>query len=354
VDIVRAAIRENPQSDQPLVYLQTPLGNLGESFLLQGQIRAAKKALEEVLALRDQLRRREIPFGVREAMNYVEYAYFLACAEGESGEFSNAINHCDLALQVAQQARTGERGVGENNPVIVNLEAWTREARSRFEFATGKIGRDELIKRQRQVVAERKGLRERPQKGHDSPSQYASELNASAAVLADDLLDSGRVEEALAVVNEVLPDQQRLVENDKPDNRDVPDYDLRDHAYRRVWADLAVRKAEALARTSKSDAAAQSIRQAIEIIEPLTKSEPCYLYDLAHHLALASTMPGNAGLSRPADQAVDALRRFIASGFDNIYKLKNDPRLGPLRDRADFQAMVRDLEAKLETEKSKK
>jgi serine/threonine-protein kinase len=353
VDIVRAAIRENPQSDQPLVYLQTPLGNLGESFFLQGQIRAAKKALEEVLALRDELRRREIPFGVREGMNYVEYAYFLACAEGESGDFSNAISHCGLAMQVAQEARTGERGVGEKNPVIVNLEAWTREARSRFEFATGKIGRDELINRQRQVVAERKGLRERPQKGHDSPSQYASELNASAAVLADDLLDSGRVEEALAVVNEVLPDQQRLVENDKPDNRDVPDHDLRDYAYRRVWADLVARKAEALARTAKSDAAAQSIRQAIEIIKPLTKPEPCYLYDLAHYLTLASTLPANAGLAKPAHQAVDDVRKFIASGFDNPYKLKHDPRLEPLRKREDFVAMVRDLEAKLAAETKK-
>jgi hypothetical protein len=74
---------------------------------------------------------------------------------------------------------------------------------------------------------------------------------------------------------------------------------------------------------------------------------------LAHHLTLASTMPEDAGLSKPADQAVDALRRFIASGFDNPYKLKNDPRLGPIRDRADFQAMVHELEAKLATESKK-
>ena len=33
---------------------------------------------------------------------------------------------------------------------------------------------------------------------------------------------------------------------------------------------------------------------------------------------------------------------FIASGFDNPYKLRHDYRLAPLRDRPDFEAMVRD------------
>jgi hypothetical protein len=174
-----------------------------------------------------------------------------------------------------------------------------------------------------------------------------NECSTANAVLAGYLMEAGRVEESLAVINEVLPDQQRLVENDNPDNRDLPDYDLRDYIFRLTWAELLARQAEALARLVKTTEAAQSVRQAIEIIEPLTKPEPCYLYDLADYLTLASTLPGNAGLSKPADQAVAALSRFIASGFDNPYKLGHDLRLEPLWKREDFQKMVRQLEAKV-------
>ena len=42
-----------------------------------------------------------------------------------------------------------------------------------------------------------------------------------------------------------------------------------------------------------------------------------------------------------------ALADFIASGFDNPYKLRTDPRLEPLRGREDFQKLVGDLEAKV-------
>ena len=40
-----------------------------------------------------------------------------------------------------------------------------------------------------------------------------------------------------------------------------------------------------------------------------------------------------------------AIADFIASGFDNPYKLRTDPRLEPLRNREDFQKLLQDLEA---------
>ena len=166
----------------------------------------------------------------------------------------------------------------------------------------------------------------------------------SAAVLADYLLEAGHADEALAIVEDVLPAQQRLVENDKPDNREFPDYDFRIYLFRQVWAELLARKGEALARTGKDPDAAQAVHRAIEICEDIAKQEPCYLYDLAHHLTLASTLPGEDAQTL-SDRAVKALADFIASGFDNPYKLRTDPRLEPLRNREDFQKLVGDLEA---------
>jgi len=85
----------------------------------------------------------------------------------------------------------------------------------------------------------------------------------------------------------------------------------------------------------------------------LCKQEPCYLYDLAHHLTLSSTLPCGAGVSNAADRPVKALGEYIASGFDNPYKLHHDPRLEPLRKRDDFQKLVRELEAKVAKEGEK-
>jgi hypothetical protein len=81
------------------------------------------------------------------------------------------------------------------------------------------------------------------------------------------------------------------------------------------------------------------------IAEQLSRQEPCYLYDLACHLALASTLPGNEG-GDATGRALAALRALGAAGFDNAHKLRTDPRLMPLRRLADFQRLVHDLETR--------
>ena len=113
--------------------------------------------------------------------------------------------------------------------------------------------------------------------------------------------------------------------DDKPDSSQPSQLDSRNYLIRRVWAELLARKGEALAKTGKGADAGKFLLQAIEITEDLCKQEPCYLYDLARHLILASTLPGSAGVANPADRAVKALDDYIASGFDNPYKLRHRP-----------------------------
>lgn len=52
---------------------------------------------------------------------------------------------------------------------------------------------------------------------------------------------------------------------------------------------------------------------------------------------------------RPAAAALDALRKAVEYGFDNVYKLKNDENLAPVRQRKDFQSLVDDTESRAHT-----
>ncbi|MFO0959410.1 MAG: hypothetical protein U0800_18575 [Isosphaeraceae bacterium] len=122
------------------------------------------------------------------------------------------------------------------------------------------------------------------------------------------LPDRGRAEEALTILREPIADQESLVANDNPDNREVPEYDLRNFVFRRVLADLMARKAQALAMQGRADEAVLAVGRAVAIVEPLTESEPCYLDDLApatkRSPPLCPTRPGRAPPTGPWSRSV--------------------------------------------------
>ena len=163
-----------------------------------------------------------------------------------------------------------------------------------------------------------------------------------------------------------------------PGNTSLPRLFLRkmpivpDSSPRRDWATLLACRGAALARLGRDREAVEAVRQAVGVTagllteggpsprsprslaslwadaaELLGSLEPCYLYDLACRLALASTLPGEDGRPDPADQAVLLLRCSVAVGFDNPHKLRTDPALETLRKRDDFRNLVRDVEARL-------
>jgi hypothetical protein len=255
------------------------------------------------------------------------------------------------------------------------------------------VSRDVCIAEQRGVLAARRELAgSRPALG----PRFQAEAAASAALLARLLLEGRRPAEALACVDAVLPDHGRFVREEQEAARkraaaDVPSdkpapptiegarpiflvvgpVEPDDLELRRQWAVLLACRGAALAGLDRGPESAEAVRQAVALTEGLLRGdleprcppvpglsvwpfvrelaqlEPCYLYDLACHLALASTLPGNAGLADPASQAVRALRDHIALGFDDASRLRTDPALAPLRQRPDFQDLVRDLEVKL-------
>jgi tetratricopeptide (TPR) repeat protein len=242
------------------------------------------------------------------------------------------------------------------------------------------------------ILKERKDL-----VGEGPPSpRFSGEVAGSAVVLAGLLLEAGQPAEALACVEEVLPDHEKVVrteqdrlkaavkEQQEPAQvpveaghqeslqsflRATPIFP--DNSLHRQRAALLARRGAALARLGRDAEAVEAVRQAVAIgtgllwgdrpfhappasIESLWAFLPtlfwpvesCHRYDLACHLALDSTLPGENGKSDAAEQAVWALRWYVASGFDNLHRFRTDLALEPLRKREDFRKLVGDLEAR--------
>jgi hypothetical protein len=210
-------------------------------------------------------------------------------------------------------------------------------------------------------------------------------------------LEADRPAEALACVDAVLPDHEKAVraeqERVKAAAKEKREEEIplvpfaayqnllrsflreaplvSDMSLQRRWAMLLARRGAALARLERDVEAAEAIRQAVAIAggivfadllfprpaAPLAslwgalptllwQPEPCALYDLARHLALASTLPRSKGRPDPADQAMGFLHCSLAAGFDNLHQIRTDSILEPLRKREDFRKLVHDLEAR--------
>jgi len=347
VELGRERMRQSPESNTTIHEFVTSAGNLGETRFLQGKTQPASKVLKETVSGTEELKRRNFSQGAGD--NPTWFRYILGCLEFEKGDIKGGLDRCESVMRGEEELLAQSEAPGKGNPRFVANSLTMRETIARFRALAKRSSREEWLAQERQILTERKALHEREPKVR----QYEWEVSGSAAVLAGLLLETGRGDETLAVAEDVLPTLEKLVHDDKPDSSQPSEVDSRNYFIRRVRAELLARKGEALARTGKGADASKAIRQATEITEDLCKQEPCYLYDLAHHLTLASTLPGSASVSDAADRAVKALREYIASGFDNPYKLRHDPRLEPLRKRDDFQKLVKELEAKVAKEAEK-
>ncbi len=100
--------------------------------------------------------------------------------------------------------------------------------------------------------------------------------------------------------------------------------------------------------------ALDSLRKAQALGEQAASATPDWRYYFAGLEALFSSAAGRgkATLSaeeeaerrRHAERAVQLLREAVALGYRNAARMKRDPCLSPLRDRPDFQKLVRELE----------
>ena len=95
-------------------------------------------------------------------------------------------------------------------------------------------------------------------------------------------------------------------------------------------------------------------RKTAELWEKLRRTDPRSLYNAACYRAVTAAVlrasdksPAAAQEARAeADRAMAWLKQAIAAGYNNVALMKKDSDLDALRDRADFQELLADLEGK--------
>jgi serine/threonine protein kinase len=99
--------------------------------------------------------------------------------------------------------------------------------------------------------------------------------------------------------------------------------------------------------------AANETRRAIELFEGVPNMWNLWVFELACCRAMQAGLAGKDGSGVPAaaapaeaDKAMDLLHKAVAAGYQNLYDLRTDAGLEPLRQRDDFKKLLAELEAK--------
>ncbi len=396
------------REDDPLIpeykgNLMRAKGYLGENFFVRGRTIAATNLLREAVQLGDDLlkgQRRDR----RLQTDHARFLYLLGSLQGELGQVDEALRSCTQAGEEQEQALA----TAPSDRSLRSERLRTREAISGLRFLKGKIPPDDRIRDFRQIHREHQDLAEgdlsslrlRNEVGRSAAVLSGLLLEAGKAKEALEVLEQARpAHEALLRADRDRWNDERKrttapVEPDPVLNRQLDNTSQGglfseqfsfassgqtpvvpvSFEFRRQWAELLARKGEALAAIHQGEASGKVLSQAIALGEELSPrgsrvfcpppswpslwsvvaqelylqdSEPCHLYDLACHLALASSLPDAAGISDPARRAVRALEDLVASGFDNGPKIRSDKKLDPLRSRKDFQKLIQDLQVSL-------
>jgi tetratricopeptide (TPR) repeat protein len=122
-----------------------------------------------------------------------------------------------------------------------------------------------------------------------------------------------------------------------------------------------------LQQTGEPVEALRSFQRAVDLYESIPNLDPRNDYNLASNLALCIPLIGTKNGSQGSldamklskgdqrrrqvysDRAVEVLRRAVGGGFLNAEVLQSDTDIDSIRDRSDFQALIKDVEGNAAT-----
>jgi tetratricopeptide (TPR) repeat protein len=326
VGLLGKLVEENPSVTLHKGRQLSTLYLLGLVLGAEGKTARAVRVLRQSIAVGVSLQERNLL-----ADNYLDFSkahHQLGAVPADQGQQAEGIRECE-------QAQRPLEPVVQKNDVDPEVRAEFLEARDdldRLQLAAGRVTVSEGLAALARTLREYEEIVDQ----HSNNAYVVARLAQLEYRLADLHLQAGDLPSASAALQRVFDTLDGAVRA-HPQN-------LRLQRHQAAAEALRARIEE---RQGKSGAAREAARQAVARAEKLAAEEVACSYDLACHRALLSSLlgPGDAEAERQAAAAVDALRKAVAGGHDNVYALKNDARLAPLRTHGGFQEVLQQAEA---------
>ncbi len=304
---------------------------------------------------RIQQQRGQLDDAAQSLERVVEIEAQLAATDPKSLDFQIALARAYSAMGrlFFEQPNEPVRAMAAYRQAIEVLDSLTREhleLPNQFEqLAADLVDLSTLQKKTRQSELALKGLRrsleiiERLDQLYPGVLSYQESLATNYNLLSDHQREQGETAEALTLARTARTLFEQLV----AEHPNTTSFTLELARSHNIIGRL-------LKRGGESAEALRSLQHAIDQLDSLANLDPKNNYDLACNIALCVSLidakdPSKTDQLRKqiyVDRAHTALRRAAKGGYLDADMLNSNPDLDSIRDRPDFQAIVKEVEEK--------
>jgi serine/threonine-protein kinase len=325
-DRFEVRFRANPNDEQIGHELARTLGNLGMHLARAGRLAEGLAAHERALAV--------LKVASRANPTILRLTAVAAWNETNAAAILGELGRNEAALAALGRAREARELLVKANPTA---------SRSRQEWMRI-VSMIVDIHRSAGTISEALPMLDQAQqflgslvKDHPQTREFQRELAVIYNWLGDTYGAKGKPAEARASFDAALAIERQLADGDP--NASSPSL-----------ADTLRRRGIAMQKCGRPAEAVQNLRQSIALLQALTEPTPYDYYCLARSHSLLSGVAAEAGSGltaadgrAEADHAVASLQRAFAAGWNNLYWIRRDLELIPIRSRSDFQLLMMDM-----------
>jgi serine/threonine protein kinase/tetratricopeptide (TPR) repeat protein len=327
-DIAAALEAESP-TDAVRVVLAQSHNAIAALFIGSGKPEKALEAYQQALAIRQKLADAHAAVA--------EYQSDLALSYNNIG-LAFIVTKPEKALTPTRKALAIYQKLADAHPAVTQYQHDLGKSYYSVGILLARTGKlAESLQAHQQALA----IRQKLVDANPAVAEFKSDLAWSDLELGRLLARQERFAEAFTAIVAGLAIRQKLAEADPKNMEYVSDLGY-SFSYR-GWA---------LVRSAQPSRAAADLRQAIELWAKAKSPNPETRFERSRALALLAGLGGEAKAggtaaerARFADQSVAALREAISAGFNWPNQLQ-EPDFDSLRNRADFQKLVAEVDAK--------